>query len=76
MLLPDHLLIKGTVSCHEGRVDIRLYEGEVQNRHYLGTATGTILNHEFYAVASGIQKPASLSIELEISSPCDSNAGS
>ncbi|MYF08386.1 MAG: hypothetical protein F4092_12215 [Rhodospirillaceae bacterium] len=64
--LPDHLLIKGTVSCHEGQVHIRLHEGGANTRRYLGTATGTIRMHEFYAVAGGIKKPRDLSIDYTI----------
>lgn len=67
--LPDHLLIKGIVSCHEGRFNIRLHEGGAKTRRYLGTAKGTIRMHEFYAVAGGIEKPRDLSIDYTIEEP-------
>ena len=69
LVLPDHLLIRGTVSCHEGRVYIRLHEGRGKTRRYLGTATGTIRMHEFYAVAGRIKKPRDLSIDYTIEQP-------
>ena len=67
--LPNRLLITGTVSCHEGRIWIRLYEDEAEQRRYLGTAIGTILTHQFYAVATGVRKPRDLSISYTIVEP-------
>ena len=62
--LPDHLVISGMVSRHEGRVVIDIYDGEGESRRYLGTATGTVYKpRHFYAVTNGVRMSDSLSFE-------------
>lgn len=60
------LMIDGVTTCNEGKVVLRLYEGE--NGSFLGIGEGYIASHAFQALATDIPKPSALAIKYSISS--------
>ena len=58
------LMIDGVTTCNEGRVILRLYEGE--DGRFLGVADGYIEGHAFQALATDIPKPSALAIKYSI----------
>ena len=65
-VIGDMLMIDGVTTCNEGKVVLRLYEGE--NGSFLGIGEGYIEGHAFQALATDIPKPSALAIKYSISS--------
>ena len=58
------LTVEGVASCDEGRVRLRLYEGE--DGPFLGVADGYIEGHIFQAMATDIENPSAVTIKYSI----------
>lgn len=58
------LIVEGVATCDEGRVRLRLYEGE--GGAFLGVADGFIEGHTFQALATDIQNPSAVAIKYSI----------
>ena len=58
------LMVDGVATCDEGKIALRLYEGE--GGPYLAAETAYIENHIFQALVIGVEKPAALSIKYSI----------
>ena len=58
----DILMLDGVTTCDSGTATIRLYDEDA----FLGIANGFIEGHAFQAMASGIGKPADLTIKYSI----------
>ena len=58
------LMIDGVTTCNEGKVILRLYEGE--DGSFLGIADGYIEGHAFQAMATDVPKPGSLATKYSI----------
>ena len=63
-MIAGMLMIDGVTTCNEGRVILRLYEGE--DGPFLGIANSYIEGHAFQALANDIPKPSALAIKYSI----------
>ena len=59
-------MIEGSATCDKGEIKLRLYDGEGDNKKFLGIAEGFIEGHTFQAMVQKIGNPASLSIRFSI----------
>ena len=67
--LGDFLTVEGVTTCDKGLIRIRLYDGEGDDRKFVGVATGFVSGHTFDAIAENIEtKPQALSIKYSIES--------
>ena len=60
----DAVMLDGVATCDEGRIALRLYEGE--GGKFLGADTAFIKQHIFQAAIQGIQKPSDIAIKYSI----------
>lgn len=61
--LAGHVMIEGATTCKEGKLLIRVYDGETDE--YLGNATAYIEGYTFEAIMQG-SAPSNLSIKYSI----------
>ena len=57
-------MLDGVATCDEGRIALRLYEGE--GGKFLGADTAYIKQHIFQAAIQGIQSPTDIAIKYSI----------
>ena len=58
------LMVDGVATCDEGKITLRLYEGE--GGPYLAAETAYIENHIFQTVVIGVERPAAVAIKYSI----------
>ena len=61
----DAVMLDGVATCNEGRIALRLYEGE--GGKFLGADTAYIDQHIFQAAIQGIKSPSDIAIKYSIS---------
>lgn len=62
----EALQIDGVATCDTGRLMLRLYDGEGDDRKFIGVERTFIRGHIFKATKLGVPKPAALSIKYSI----------
>ena len=63
----DMLSIEGATTCENGHLILRVYEGEDENRRFLGVDTAFIRGHTFQAMVSAITTaPITVTIEYTV----------
>ena len=62
----EALQIDGVATCDEGKVRLRLYDGEGDARKFLGVETAYIEGHIFKAIKLPVAKPKALAIKYSI----------
>lgn len=60
------LILDGVATCDEGKVSLRLYDGEGAARKFIGVETAYIEGHIFQALKHLTAKPKALSIKYSI----------
>ena len=62
----DSLAIQGASNCEKGRIVIRVYKGEGEEKTFLGVADGLVEGYAFEAVMDKVDRPASIVIRYSI----------
>ena len=62
----EALQIDGVATCDQGKIMLRLYDGEGDARKFLGVETAYIEGHIFQAIKLRVAKPKALSIRYSI----------
>ena len=62
----DTVVIEGASNCEEGRIVIRIYDGQGEERKFLGVATGYIEGFAFEVYGEKIGAPKDLAIRYAI----------
>jgi len=60
------LQIDGVATCDTGRLMLRLYDGEGDDRKFIGVENAFIKGHIFTAIKLQVAEPAALSIKYSI----------
>jgi len=60
------LVIEGVTTCDTGKVSLRLYDGEGDDRQFVGVDTAYIEGHIFKTILLPVESPDALSIKYSI----------